>query len=241
MASPSEPAQSPGPSRAAEVPHDLDRIAAELQHEVIQRIFSIGLHLESTAAIAIDPQVRSRVEQAINDLDHVIRVLRDAVFGPETRLKDRALRAGIVHLCEQLSPVPDVTFCGPVDGALHPARRRPRRDDLPHRITRPATPAVRRSQGPTVTLSMWRVEMRTGQPPDNNGHKTVADRDHITNANGRSGRQSGVVRHGRPRRTEQLICAADAMSPFCLAGDHVTVGSGVDCSRGSVHAAGGEF
>jgi hypothetical protein len=39
--------------------------------------------------MAIDPQVRSRVEQAINDLDHVIRGLRDAVFGLETRLKDR--------------------------------------------------------------------------------------------------------------------------------------------------------
>ena len=121
MASLSEPAQPPGPSRDAEVLRDRDRIAAELQNEVIQRIFSVGLHLESTAAIAIDPQVRSRVEQAINDLDHVIRVLRDAVFGTETRLKDRGLRAGIVHLCEQLSPVPDVTFCCPVDGALHPA------------------------------------------------------------------------------------------------------------------------
>jgi signal transduction histidine kinase len=121
MASPGEPAQPPGPGRDAEVLRERDRIAGELQNEVIQRIFSIGLHLQSTAAIAIDPLVRNRVEQATNDLDHVVRVLRDAVFGLQPRLKDRGLRAGIVHLCEQLSPVPDVTFCGPVDGALHPA------------------------------------------------------------------------------------------------------------------------
>ena len=104
MASPSEPAQSPGPSCDAEVLRDRDGSAAELHNEVIQRIFSVGLHLQGTAAIAIDPQVRGRVEQAINDLDHVIRVLRDPVFGLETRLKDRGLPAGIVHLCEQLSP-----------------------------------------------------------------------------------------------------------------------------------------
>ena len=51
----------------------------------------------------------------------MVRVIRDAVFGLKAHRKDRGLRAGIVHLCEQLSPVPDVTFHGPVDGALHPA------------------------------------------------------------------------------------------------------------------------
>lgn len=98
-----------------------DRIAAELQHEVIQRVFAIGLNLESAAAIAVDPLVRRRVEQAIGDLDHLVRVIRDTVFDLETRLKGAGLREGILRLCEQLSPVPDVTFRGPVDGALDPA------------------------------------------------------------------------------------------------------------------------
>jgi hypothetical protein len=97
-----------------------DRIATELQNEVIRRVFSIGLNLQSTAAIVIDPLVRRRVDQAVNDLDQVIKIIRDTVFDLETRAKGRGLRAGILHLCEQLSPVPDVTFRGPVDGALHP-------------------------------------------------------------------------------------------------------------------------
>jgi two-component system sensor histidine kinase DevS len=117
---PVEPAQPPSPSRDADIMRERDRIAAELQNEVIQRVFAIGLNLQSTVAITGDPVVRRRVDQAIDDLDHVVEVIRDAVFHLETRLKGQGLRAAIVHLCEQLSPVPDVTFHGPVDGALHP-------------------------------------------------------------------------------------------------------------------------
>ena len=121
MGSPGEPAQSPGPGGDAGILAERDRIAAELQHEVIRRVFSIGLNLQTTAAITIDPLVRRRVEQAIGDLDHLVQVLRDTVFDLETRLNRAGLRTGILHLCEQLSPVPDVTFRGPVDDAPHPA------------------------------------------------------------------------------------------------------------------------
>ena len=120
MASPSEPAQYSGPGGDPDILRERDRIAADLQNEVIQQVFTIGLNLQSTAAITIDPLVRRRIEQAIDDLDHLIHTIRDTVFDLETGLKDRGLRAGILHLCEQLSPTPDVTFRGPVDGALHP-------------------------------------------------------------------------------------------------------------------------
>jgi hypothetical protein len=121
MGSPGDPAQPPSPDHDAGILRERDRIAVELQNEVIQRVFAIGLNLQGTAAITVDPLVRGRVEQAIGDLDHLVHIIRDAVFGLETRLKDRGVRAGIVHLCEHLSPVPDVTFRGPVDGALPPA------------------------------------------------------------------------------------------------------------------------
>ena len=121
MGSPGDPAQPAGPDRDAGVLRERDRIATELHNEVIQRVFAIGLNLESTAAIAVDPLVRRRVEQAVNDLDHLAQIIRDAVFNLETRRQGQGLRAGIVHLCEHLSPVPDVTFRGPVDGTLHPA------------------------------------------------------------------------------------------------------------------------
>ena len=64
--------------------------------------------------------MRQRVEAAAGDLDQVLRLLRDTVFGLEQRLRDRGLRREILDLCEDLSPTPEVSFSGPVDGALHP-------------------------------------------------------------------------------------------------------------------------
>lgn len=114
----SNPPLAPGID--ANVLRERDRIAAGLQTEVIQRIFAIGLDMQGTAAMTADPLVRRRIEQAIHGLDQLIKIVRNAVFALETGLKQQGLRAGIVQLCDQLSPVPDVTFRGPVDGALHP-------------------------------------------------------------------------------------------------------------------------
>lgn len=114
------PVPPPDDDAGPAVWRDRERIAAELRNEVVRRVYSVGLSLQSAAAIAVHPLVRSRVEQAIEDLDDVIRVLRDAVFGLDHQPGDRGLRARILFLCEQLSPAPDVSFRGPVDGALPP-------------------------------------------------------------------------------------------------------------------------
>jgi hypothetical protein len=121
MAPPADSNGSPGTCGPDDVSRERDRIAAELQNEVIQRVFAIGLKLQGTAAMANDPAVRRRVQGAVNDLDHVIRIIRDTVFSFETRMKERGLRAGILHLTSALSPVPDVTYRGPVEGSLHSA------------------------------------------------------------------------------------------------------------------------
>jgi len=99
---------------------DRDRIAAGLQDEVIQRVFAAGLALQSAASLSTQPGVRQRAEAAADDLDQVLRLLRDTVFGLEQRLRDRGLRREILELCEDISPSPEVSFSGPVDGALHP-------------------------------------------------------------------------------------------------------------------------
>ena len=102
------------------VQQDRDRIAAGLQDEVIQRVFAAGLSLQSAASLSGQPSVRQRVEAASDELDQVLRLLRDTVFGLEQRLHDRGLRQEILDVCEELSPTPEVSFCGPVDGALQP-------------------------------------------------------------------------------------------------------------------------
>jgi Histidine kinase len=103
---------------------DRDRIAADLQDKVIQQVFAIGMSLHSTAMLATQPEVRKRILASANDLDEVLRLTRDAVFDLERQLQGRGLRAEIVALCEEVSPVPEVSFTGPVDGALAPGPRR---------------------------------------------------------------------------------------------------------------------
>ena len=99
---------------------DRDRIAADLQDKVIQRIFAAGLALQSASAISSDAEVRRRIDACTDDLDDVLRTLRDTIFGLERRLQGRGLRQEILDLCGDLSPVPEISFAGPVDGALHP-------------------------------------------------------------------------------------------------------------------------
>ena len=57
-----------------------DRMAGELQDQVIQRVFAAGLTLDGAAGLAAQPEVRRRIEAAADELDEVIRVIRDALF-----------------------------------------------------------------------------------------------------------------------------------------------------------------
>ncbi len=109
--------------REVTVQQDRDRIAAGLQDEVIQRVFAAGLSLQSAASLTSQPGVRQRVEASAEELDQVLRLLRDTVFGLEPRSQDRGLRREILDVCGEMSPAPEVTFRGPVDGALQPGTR----------------------------------------------------------------------------------------------------------------------
>jgi len=62
------------------VVQERDRMAGELQDKVIRRVFEAGLALCGTAGLMMHPEVRQRVEAAADELDEVIRVIRDALF-----------------------------------------------------------------------------------------------------------------------------------------------------------------
>jgi signal transduction histidine kinase len=122
---------------------DRDRIAADLQDKVIQQVFAVGMSLHSTAMLAAQPEVRKRILASADGLDQALRLTRDAVFSLEQHLPGRGLRAEIVALCDEMSPVPEVSFTGPVDEALAPA-------------------APGNSRGPCGTP--WRRSARTRHP-----------------------------------------------------------------------------
>jgi signal transduction histidine kinase len=59
---------------------DRDRIARDLHDLVIQRLFAIGLTIQSAARDAVKPAVQERLEQAVEDLDDTIRDVRRTIF-----------------------------------------------------------------------------------------------------------------------------------------------------------------
>ncbi|MDQ6710313.1 MAG: GAF domain-containing protein, partial [Candidatus Dormibacteraeota bacterium] len=58
-----------------------ERIGRELHDGVIQSLFSVGMGLQATAARSGDPEVESRLESAIAEIDRAIRDLRNYIFG----------------------------------------------------------------------------------------------------------------------------------------------------------------
>ena len=81
---------------------DRDRIGRDLHDLVIQRLFAVGLSLQSITEVADGPQVRPRIETAVEDLDATIKDIRRSIFAlgaaesaadiqtEVTRLVDRA-------------------------------------------------------------------------------------------------------------------------------------------------------
>ncbi|MBE1495702.1 GAF domain-containing protein [Amycolatopsis lexingtonensis] len=64
----------------SELYDERDRIAVELHSDVVQRLYAIGLSLQTTAGAARSEVVARRVRTAIADLDSVITRIRDTVF-----------------------------------------------------------------------------------------------------------------------------------------------------------------
>jgi len=87
--------------RRLSVMEDRERIARELHDGIIQSLFAVGMKLQSTALMAGSPEVTSRVEGAVGELDRVIRDLRNYIFGLRPGiLADRQLDQAL-HLLGQ--------------------------------------------------------------------------------------------------------------------------------------------
>jgi signal transduction histidine kinase len=106
----------------AAVYEERDRLARDLHDTVIQRLFAIGLSLQSLAGHPLAASVRERLEAAISDVDETIRQVRTSIFELGSGDLDRGLRANVVSLLKELKPVVgfDVhaSFAGPLDTAV---------------------------------------------------------------------------------------------------------------------------
>ena len=98
---------------------DRERIARDLHDVVIQRLFATGLQLQGVSMLAAtNPELRDRLDQAVNDLDLTIRDIRGTIFELQ-RQHAGSLRADVRALVAEYVPVlgytPTVHTNGPLD------------------------------------------------------------------------------------------------------------------------------
>jgi len=98
---------------------DRDRIARDMHDHVIQRLFATGLSLQSTSRLAEHPTVRTRLNEAVDNLDAAIKDIRQTIFELHRAKPTRELREEIVELVrvstQTLGFVPDLRIDGPLD------------------------------------------------------------------------------------------------------------------------------
>jgi signal transduction histidine kinase len=98
-----------------------DRLARDLHDTVIQRLFAIGLTLQSIAGTATAPGA-DRLRQTIADIDDTIRQVRTTIFELGLDNTSRGPRASVLGLVDELTPVVgfevNTSISGPIDATL---------------------------------------------------------------------------------------------------------------------------
>jgi signal transduction histidine kinase len=99
---------------------DRDRLARDLHDTVIQRLFAVGLSLQSMAGAASGTAMAERLAMAITDIDDTIRQVRASIF--ELGSHTPGVRASALALVRELAPVVGfnipVSFVGPLDSVV---------------------------------------------------------------------------------------------------------------------------
>ena len=101
---------------------DRDRLARDLHDTVIQRLFAVGLSLQSMAMTAASSGIAERLDAAISDLDDTIRQIRSTIYELGSAAAGQGVRAAILAVVRDLNPVlgfaAQVSFDGPVDSTV---------------------------------------------------------------------------------------------------------------------------
>ncbi len=99
-----------------ELLEERERIAKELHDGVIQALFAVGMGLQGTAAMANDPEIGRRIENATEEVDRAIRDLRNYIFGLRPGiLADRQLDQALRQLALEFQERTDVLTVIDVD------------------------------------------------------------------------------------------------------------------------------
>ena len=109
-------------ARELDVLGDRDRIARDLHDHVIQRLFAVGLSLQSTQRRTKSPDLQRRLGESVDQMHEIVQEIRTAIFdlhggvGGETGLRLRhRLHDAIVELTDDAPVHPTVSMSGTLD------------------------------------------------------------------------------------------------------------------------------
>ncbi|MGW7532465.1 GAF domain-containing protein [Amycolatopsis sp. NPDC054798] len=107
-------------ARERDVLSDRDRIARDLHDHVIQRLFAVGLAMQSTQRRTKAPEVQRRLQESIDQMHETVHEIRTAIFdlhggaAGEVRLRNR-LHDAIAELTDDAPLHPTVSMSGTLD------------------------------------------------------------------------------------------------------------------------------
>jgi signal transduction histidine kinase len=103
---------------------DRDRIGRDLHDIVIQRLFAIGLSLQGGLKWTDDPQLRDRIDEAVDEIDETIRDIRRSIFELASVPEDGDIQSQVTELVDRAASSlkfrPTLAFEGPIRLTITP-------------------------------------------------------------------------------------------------------------------------
>jgi signal transduction histidine kinase len=135
---------------------DRERIAKELHDGAIQALFAVGMGLQGSAMLAGSEDLRSRLQHAVEELDRVIRDLRNYIFGLRPGiLADRQLDQALQRLVEEFGQRSGLVAIAEIDPAVA-AELAGRAADVVQLAREALSNVSRHAQAATCRVSLYR-------------------------------------------------------------------------------------
>jgi signal transduction histidine kinase len=137
---------------------DRERIAKELHDGAIQALFAVGMGLQGSALLAGSDDLRARIQHAVEELDRVIRDLRNYIFGLRPGiLTDRQLDQALQRLVEEFGERTGVLAIAEVDPTVA-AELTGRAGEVVQLAREALSNVSRHAEAATCRVSLYRSE-----------------------------------------------------------------------------------
>jgi two-component system, NarL family, sensor histidine kinase DevS len=147
-----------GELRRLAVLDDRERIAKELHDGAIQSLFAVGMGLQVAAQLSGDADLGKRLEGAAEEVDRVIRDLRNYIFGLRPGiLADRQLDQALRHLADEFEERSGVTTAVEIDADVA-AELASRAGDVVQLAREALSNVERHAAAATCRLSLSRLD-----------------------------------------------------------------------------------